>query len=266
MRILFFGDVVGRPGREALSVALPELVRKNKIDFVIANGENATHGKGLIAKHYDFLREAGVDCLTLGNHYANRDQIFSYIDEADRLVRPLNILAPIGGAGTRLVSKNGVSIRVTNVLGTAFMKEEVADPYLALKEVIDAHPLEEAIHIVDFHGEATGEKICHALAFDGKISAMIGTHTHVQTNDAKILPLGSGFISDAGMCGAYHSVLGFEPASVMKRLLFGSKSIFTIDVADERLINAVIIDVDDVTHLTRKIEAISIKGAFSCSP
>lgn len=259
MRILFFGDVVGRPGREALRDTLPGLIREHRIDFVIANGENATHGKGLIAKHYDFLLKAGVDCVTLGNHYANKGEIFSYIDQAGALVRPLNVIARIGGSGSILFEKGKYKIRVTNVLGTAFMKEEVGDPYLALRELIEAHAGEDAIHVVDFHGEATGEKIALALAFDGKVSAFLGTHTHVQTADARILPNGTAFMSDVGMCGAANGVLGFEARSVMRRVLFGSKSVFTIDEADERMVNAVILDVDEKSRRCRKITPVSLK-------
>ena len=253
MKILFLGDIVGKVGRRIVCNNLEKLVKKYQVDFVIANGENATHGKGLIEKHYYELLDAGVDCITLGNHYLSKDQLLNYIDDADALVKPLNISKRIGGAGSRLFEVNGVNIRVTNILGTAFMKEEVSSPYYSLKSLIDSLESEDSIHIVDYHAEATGEKMCFAYAFDGLVSAVLGTHTHVQTNDAKILPNGTAFISDVGMCGAANGALGFEKNSVMRVTMFGEKDRFGFDEEDQGLLNAVVIDIDEVTHKAREI-------------
>ena len=253
MKILFLGDIVGKVGRRTVCNNLEKLVKKYQVDFVIANGENATHGKGLIEKHYYELLDAGVDCITLGNHYLSKDQLLNYIDDADALVKPLNISKRIGGEGSRLFEVNGINIRVTNILGTAFMKEEVSSPYYSLKSLIDSLESEDSIHIVDYHAEATGEKMCFAYAFDGLISAVLGTHTHVQTNDAKILPNGTAFISDVGMCGAANGVLGFEKNSVMRVTMFGEKDRFGFDEEDQGLLNAVVIDIDEVTHKAREI-------------
>ena len=210
MKILFFGDIVGRSGRQAIKQSIDNLIKKYQIDFVIANGENATHGKGLIEKHYNELIDAGVDCITLGNHYLSKNNINNYIDEASCLIRPLNLINSFGGVGSQLFDVNGIKIRVTNLLGTAFMKEEVVSPYQSLKQLLDDTIGENSIHIVDFHAEATGEKMCIGYCFDGLVSAVLGTHTHVQTNDNKILSNGTAFISDVGMCGARNGVLGFE--------------------------------------------------------
>ena len=253
MKILFLGDIVGKVGRRTVINNLEKLVKKYQVDFVIANGENATHGKGLIEKHYYELLDAGVDCITLGNHYLSKNQLLDYIEDADALIRPLNISKRIGGEGSRLFEVNGIKIRVTNVLGTAFMKEEVSSPYYSLKSLIDSLESEDSIHIVDYHAEATGEKMCFGFAFDGLVSAVLGTHTHVQTNDAKILPNGTAFISDVGMCGAANGVLGFEKNSVMKVTMFGEKDRFGFDEDDQGLINAVVIDVDESTHKAREI-------------
>lgn len=253
MKILFLGDIVGKVGRRIVKDNLEKLVKKYQVDFVIANGENATHGKGLIEKHYYELLDSGVDCITLGNHYLSKDKLLDYIEEADALVRPLNISKRIGGEGSRLFEVNGIKIRVTNILGTAFMKEEVSSPYYSLKSLIDSNESEDSIHIVDYHAEATGEKMCFAYAFDGLVSAVLCTHTHVQTNDAKILHNGTAFISDVGMCGAANGVLGFEKDSVMKVTLFGEKGRFVLDENDQGLINAVVLDVDDLTHKAREI-------------
>ena len=259
MKILFFGDVVGIVGRNAIKHNVEKLVKKYQVDFVIANGENVTHGKGLIEKHYYELLDAGVDCVTLGNHYLSKDRILDYIEDADALVRPLNLLKDFGGEGSRVFDVNGVKVRVTNILGTAFMKEESSNPYLTLKELIDSLD-EDSIHIVDFHAEATGEKMCFGYAFDGKVSAVLGTHTHVQTNDAKILPEGTAFMTDVGMCGAANGVLGFEKSTVINKTLFGNPTRFDIDKNDTEMINAVVMEIDEVTKKCLEIFPIKIIG------
>ena len=258
MKILFLGDIVGKVGRRAVANNLEKLVKKYQVDFVIANGENTTHGKGLIEKHYYELLDDGVDCITLGNHYLSKDRLLDYIDDADALIRPLNISKRIGGEGSRLFEVNGVKIRVTNILGTAFMKEEVSSPYYSLKSLIDSLESEDSIHIVDYHAEATGEKMCFGYAFDGLVSAVLGTHTHVQTNDAKILEHGTAFISDVGMCGAANGVLGFEKNSVMRVTMFGEKDRFVIDEEDDSILNAVVIDIDEITKKAREIIAVKL--------
>ena len=260
MRILFFGDIVGEVGRKAVLNNVEKLSKKYQIDFVIANGENATHGKGLIERHYEELIDGGVDCITLGNHYLSKDQILDYIDDATCLVRPLNLSKRIGGEGSFLFDVNGSKIRVTNILGSAFMKEEVSSPYYSFKQLTDELANEDSIHIVDYHGETTSEKIAFGYAFDGVVSAIIGTHTHVQTNDARILENGTGFICDAGMCGDANGVLGFERHSVMNKTLFGNPSKFDIDREAQQMVNAVVIDVDEVSKKCREIFPIRLVG------
>lgn len=257
MKILFLGDIVGQLGRRVVKENLEKLVTKYQVDFVIANGENVTHGKGLIEKHYYELLEAGVDCITLGNHYLSKDRILDYIEDADALIRPLNISKRIGGEGSRVFDVNGIKVRVTNVLGTAFMKEEVSSPYYSLKQLIDNQE-EECIHIVDYHAEATGEKMCFGYAFDGLVSAVIGTHTHVQTNDAKILENGTAFISDAGMCGDNSGVLGFERTSVMKVTMFGETGRFALNEKGPTIVNGVVMDFDETTYKCKEIIPIKL--------
>lgn len=260
MRILFFGDIVGEVGRKAVLNNVEKLIKKYQIDFVIANGENATHGKGLIERHYLELTNGGVDCITLGNHYLSKNQILDYIDDATCLVRPLNLSKRIGGEGSVLFEVNGSLIRVTNILGEAFMQEEVSSPYYSFKQLLDSLDNENSIHIVDYHAETTSEKIAFGYAFDGEVSAVIGTHTHVQTNDAHILENGTGFITDAGMCGDANGILGFEKHSVMNKTLFGEKSKFEIDVNGQQMINAVVIDVDEITKKCREIFPVRVLG------
>ena len=231
---------------------LPYFVKKYEIDFVIANGENATHGKGLIKHHYDELIDAGVDVITLGNHYNSKNELGSYIERVDRVIRPLNIRNSYPGEGSALFDLDGISIRVTNVLGSAFMNEEVNSPYLATLELLEtAEP--SNIHIIDFHAEATGEKQSYAYTFDGKVTAVLGTHTHVQTNDAQILEKGTAFISDVGMTGFADGVLGFDKDSVIKKNMYGEKSKFTPPDSGRGLFSAVIVDADENTGLARQI-------------
>ncbi len=259
MKILFLGDIVGSLGREIVKEKVSSYVDKYGIDFVIANGENATHGKGLIYRHYKEIIDAGVDCITLGNHYNSRKEISSYINDVDRLVRPINLVNTFGGVGSMVYEVNGITIRVTNILGTVFMNDvTVSSPYMALNDLL-SDPDEEkaAIHIVDYHAEATGEKIGFAFAFDGKVSAVLGTHTHVQTNDAKILPNGTAYISDVGMCGYADGSLGLIPDSVNQKLLFGQKSVFTPPEEGRKMLNGVILDIDEKTGNCRDITTIN---------
>lgn len=255
MKILFIGDIVGRPGRDACKIMVPQVIEKYGIDFVIANGENASHGKGLLEKHYDELCECGIDFITLGNHYDNKYELRRYIDQVDNLVRPLNILHPYPGEGSKVVDVNGILIRITNILGPAFMKEEVSSPYVAYKELMDeGEPCD--IHIIDFHGESTSEKQCFAYAVDGNVTAVLGTHTHVQTNDARVLSHGTAFMCDAGMCGTYDSVIGFEKNSVVNKIIFGEHHRFEIDEHGDILFCGCVLDVNEETGLCRSITPI----------
>ena len=234
---------------------LPYFIKKYEIDFVIANGENATHGKGLIRHHYEELIEAGVDVITLGNHYDSKNEITRYINSADRLVRPINLKNNFPGDGSAVFDIDGILVRVTNVLGAVFMKEEVNAPYLATLELLEnSEPCH--IHIIDFHAEATGEKLSYAYALDGKVTAVLGTHTHVQTNDAKVLPNGTAYISDVGMTGYNDGILGFDKDSVIKANMYGEKSKFTPPDEGKGLLSAVVIDVDENSGLARDIFSI----------
>ncbi len=226
---------------------LPELVDKYHIDFVIANGENASHGKGLLRHHYFDLINSGIDVITLGNHYDSKKDLRGYADRVDRLIRPLNLLNEYPGEGSAVFDVNGVSIRVTNLLGAAFMKEEVNNPYYSLLELMDSDEDKATIHIVDFHAEATGEKVCFGYAFDGKVSAVLGTHTHVQTRDYRILKEGTAFISDVGMTGLYDGALGFDKDTVVSKLMYGNNVRFDIPEEGQGMLNAVVLDVDEIT-------------------
>lgn len=258
MKILFLGDIVGRIGREAVSSLLPKLVKEYDVDFVIANGENASHGKGLTEHNYEELLDAGVDCITLGNHWHSKDQIDDYIDEADELVRPLNLLNYDHGTGSAVFDVDGVEVRVTNLLGQAFLTETVASPFFALSSLVKSE--HSVIHIVDFHAESTSEKAILAYGFDGQVSAVLGTHTHVQTNDAHVLPNGTAFMSDVGMCGAADSVIGFQKDSVINKIVYGQNGPFQIDDNAVPMVNGILLDIDPVTGLCQNTKIIRYIG------
>ena len=216
MNILFIGDIVGKLGRKALDKNLSLLIKKYNIDFVIANGENITNGKGITPVHYNFLIDHGVDCITLGNHYNHWNETYKILDNED-IIRPLNLVNEKFGAGSRLFDVNGTLIRVTNLLGFTNSNLEINDPYNSILNIIEND--ESDIHIIDFHAEYTGEKKALAYSLKNSISALLGTHTHVQTRDYQKLVTGPLYISDVGMCGLYDSVLGVEYNSCVERII-----------------------------------------------
>ena len=244
--------MVGKVGRRMLKERIPYYVNKYDIDFVIANGENATHGKGLNRNHYFELLDAGVDAITLGNHYMSKSEILRYIDQVDRLVRPYNLIKEFPGEGSVVFDVNGISVRVTNILGSAFMDEVVNAPYYSILTILDEEE-PATVHIVDFHAEATGEKQSLAFALDGKVTAVLGTHTHVQTNDAHILPQGTAFISDVGMTGYADGVLGCTSETVVPKLIYGKQTKFQVPDEGRGIFSAVVIDIDEFTGLAKEI-------------
>ena len=235
-----------------LKERIPHYVEKYDIDFVIANGENASHGKGLTRNQYFELVDAGVDAITLGNHYMSKSDILRYINQVDRLVRPYNLLKEFPGEGSVVFEVNDVSVRVTNILGSAFMNEEVNAPYYSILNLL-AEEEPATIHIIDFHAEATGEKQSLAFALDGKVSAVLGTHTHVQTSDAHVLPNGTAFISDVGMTGFADGVLGCTKETVVEKIIYGKQSKFQTPDEGRGVFSAVVLDIDDITGLANQI-------------
>ena len=219
MKILFIGDVFGEVGRDLVEKYLQDIKNKHEIDFVICNGENATHGRGLIKNHYDELLNYGVDCITMGNHTFDREEILDWIDEANFLVRPANYSKYVPGVGTRVFEVNNIKIQVTNLLGRVFSGDIINHPVEKLDDIVEVSDAD--IHIVDFHADATAEKICLGYEFDGKVSAILGTHTHVQTADERILDNGTAYISDVGMCGPFNQCIGMDKINVTYRMKTG---------------------------------------------
>lgn len=254
MNILFIGDIVGKLGRVAITNHLDKIIEEYEIDFVIANGENVTHGKGLTKEHMLDLLEAGVDVITLGNHAFAKKELFDYINDYEEVIRPLNLHAVFPGKGSNVFKFENKTIRVTNLLGRVFMNLDVNNPFDALKEIVDNDNSD--IHIVDFHAETTGEKYALAYAFDGKVTAVLGTHTHVATADNRILENGTAFQSDVGMVGPHNGILGVNKEAVIKRTWMGYPSVFTVVDEDETIFNATILKIDDYTNKVKQIERI----------
>lgn len=252
MEILFIGDIVGKPGRDVISSFLPDYIEENAFDLVIANGENVTHGKGLSKEHMLELLDGGIDVITLGNHAFAKKDTFSYIDDYEEVIRPYNLHKDFPGCGSNIFDVNGKKVRVTNMLGRVYLGMNVANPFDSLKEIIDEQEKAD-IHIVDFHAEATGEKLALAWAFDGLVSAVIGTHTHVATSDARLLSNGTAYQSDVGMCGPYNGILGCQKEGVIKRTWTGYPTAFEVLIDSEVIFNATILTIDDHTNKVVKI-------------
>jgi metallophosphoesterase (TIGR00282 family) len=258
MKLLFIGDIVGSYGRLAVAKHLPKLIQERDLDFVIANAENASHGKGLFRRHYEELLSYGIDVMTLGNHYNAKGEIRDYLDQTVSLVRPLNLKHPYPGQGSLVIQKNGISIRVTNLLGQAFMNEEVLNPFQSLQDLLNTTEKAQ-FHLVDFHAEATGEKYAMGYAFDGKVQAVFGTHTHVQTNDLRLLPQGTLYLSDVGMTGPNQGILGVKKETIINRLWHQEKSVFELADDGEVILSAVFVELDSQTFVPIKYETIMLK-------
>jgi len=221
MNILMLGDLLGRAGRDAAAAAIPGLRKTLKLDAVIVNAENASHGFGLAPEMAQVLFAAGADVLTLGNHAWDRREIIPYIAQEKRLIRPLNFPPGTPGAGSVLVNlPSGHKILVAQVMGRLFM-DALDCPFQGMEALLARHRLGNGLDavIVDIHGEATSEKMAFAHAFDGRVTAVLGTHTHVPTADHQVLPGGTGFAADLGMCGDYDSVIGMAKEAAIARII-----------------------------------------------
>ncbi|MCE5196038.1 MAG: TIGR00282 family metallophosphoesterase [Negativicutes bacterium] len=259
MRILFIGDVVGRTGCRIVQEQLPQFRRKNNIQNVIANGENAFRGKGLSREIADQLFGSGVDLISSGNHIWDQKAVFDFIDQEDRLIRPANYPAGVPGRGwtSCWVGSTGIQIALINLLGRVFLAE-VDSPFAVLDRVLAEIPPEIKIRIVDFHAEATSEKLAMAYYAQGKISALLGTHTHVQTADEQILKDGLAYITDVGMTGALTSILGTKVEPVLYRFLTALPARFEPAEGPGQF-NAVILEISESSGQTSKIERVNWK-------
>jgi hypothetical protein len=224
MRILFLGDVMGRAGRKAVVERLPSLRAEWRLDFVVVNAENASGGMGLTPEHARLLLGAGADVLTLGDHAFDQKEMLGFIEGEPRVLRPLNFARGAPGRGARVFdAPGGRKVLVAQVLGQVFMKRPFDDPFSAVDATLRAHPRGGLVQasLIDVHAEATSEKMGLGHFCDGRASVVVGTHTHVPTADAQVLPGGTAYLSDAGMCGDYDSVIGMEKEEPMRRFVTG---------------------------------------------
>lgn len=255
MRILAIGDVVGSNGCEFLRKKLPLLKRHKAIDFVIANGENSADGNGMTKFSYTHLLMSGVDFVTTGNHVYKRREMYDVLEESLSVIRPANYGDDCPGEGFRIVDIGRLRIAVINMMGVVFM-DPLENPFACIDRILEKLDGIK-IRLVDFHAEATAEKRAFAFYLDGKVSAVFGTHTHVQTSDDQILPNGTGYITDLGMTGPYHSVLGVTPEKAIARMRTNMPVRF--DTANcESYMCGCIFDIEEKTGRTVEVERIEV--------
>ena len=258
MKILFIGDIVGSPGRMAVRELLPPLIAKKKIDFVIANCENAAAGFGVTKKNVEELYSYHIDVLTSGNHIWNKREVLEFIGDYEKLLRPANYPAATPGAGSVLIpTVTGEYVGVLNLAGRIFM-QPIDCPFVTAKNKIAELRKKTNIIIVDMHAEATSEKRALGWYLDGEVSAVLGTHTHVQTADEEIFPQGTAYISDTGMTGPFDSVIGINKETIIERFLTQMPNKFDVAKDDIRM-QGVIMNIDPVNGKANSIERISVK-------
>jgi 2',3'-cyclic-nucleotide 2'-phosphodiesterase len=261
IRILCLGDIVGRPGRQVVHQKLPGLVRERNVDLVIANAENVAGGSGITQNLFHKIRSYGVDVVTLGDHVYKKVDIVPTMQSSERIVRPANLAAGAAGRGFTVVTTNSnVSVGVFSLLGRIFMNQMPADdPFAAADRVLAQLPKHVRVCVCDVHAEASSEKVALGHWLDGRCSVIFGTHTHIPTADAKILPGGSAFISDLGMCGPYDSVLGRRKDRVVKYMTTNMPQPFDVATGDVRLCGA-LAEVDEQTGRAISIERVEVPG------
>ena len=257
MRLLFIGDIVGSPGRAMVKEYLGKLKEKYRPQFVIINGENAAAGRGITQKIYKELLEYGANVITLGNHSWDNRDIFEFIDDAKYLVRPGNFPEGTPGKGLSFVKMNQFELAVINLQGRTFMPA-LDDPFLCADQLVEEASKRTPFIFVDMHAEATSEKQAMGWYLDGRVSAVVGTHTHVQTADNRILPKGTAYMSDVGMTGPYDGILGMEREAVIRKFLTSLPSRFEVPKDGRAVLSGVIIDLDPKTGKALKTERILI--------
>lgn len=253
MNILFIGDIVGRAGRRAVRLFLDQIIKKEKIDFVVANGENSAGGFGITKKVAEELYEYGINFLTMGNHTWDNKDIFKFIDKDPNLIRPLNYPDNNPGKGWRTLEVNSKKITIVNLIGQVYM-QAYNSPYHKFMELYPQIENSDII-LVDFHAEATGEKMAFARAVDGLVTAVVGTHTHVQTNDAQILSAGTSYITDVGLTGAVNSILGMKADKMIEKMKTSLPTRYEVATGEVKL-EAVKIKTKFKSNLVESITAI----------
>ncbi|HLR80172.1 MAG TPA: TIGR00282 family metallophosphoesterase [Bacillota bacterium] len=257
MKILFIGDVVGSPGRDMVQTYLPKLKEKYRPNMTIINGENAAAGKGITQKIYKQFLEWGAHVITMGNHTWDKKEIFEFIDDTSNMIRPANFPEGTPGKGIVFININGAEVAVINAQGRTFLPA-IDDPFRKMDALIEQAKKRTNIIFVDFHAEATSEKQAMGWHLDGKVSAVVGTHTHTQTADERILPNGTAYITDVGMTGPYDAIIGMERETVMKKFMTSLPVRFEIDKKGRTQLNGLLVTIDKKTGNAFKIERVLI--------
>jgi len=265
LRVLFLGDVVGEPGRSAVIAKLPELKQNLGLDFIIVNGENAAGGRGITGKITIDLLRAGASVVTTGDHIWDQKDIFSFLNLEPRLLRPLNYPAGAPGNGSIVLETGKGKVGVINVQARTFMQPILENPFHALEAAVAQLHDQTRVIVVDVHGETTSEKIAIGRFLDGKVSAVIGTHTHVQTADEQIFPGGTAFLCDAGMCGPVNSILGRAIEPIVSRFMSNLPATFPVATGEVRLRGAVV-EIDESTGRALKIDRVDEAGPVRTVP
>jgi metallophosphoesterase (TIGR00282 family) len=259
LRILFLGDVVGPLGRAMVQKHLPHLCKEYQIDGVIANGENSADGKGITPRLVKFFRHCGVDVVTSGNHIWAKKEIYSYLSENKDLLRPANFPSGCPGVGvTTFTTASGFVVGVINLQGRVFMHQLVDCPFRAAESILTYVKTKSKIVFVDFHAETSSEKMALGYFLDGKVSGVVGTHTHVQTADERILPQGTAFITDLGMAGSLNSMIGMQTSPILNNFLTQMPHKFVVDIKPPALLTGAWIEVDPQTGMALDIQRIRI--------
>ena len=260
MNILFIGDIMGRPGRDLARRAIPGLVDRHDVDLVVANVENAAAGFGITRDIGEELRSYGIAVMTSGNHIWDKKEVLDYIPQQPRLLRPANFPAGVPGTGRFLAeTASGQPVGVINVMGRVFM-QPLDDPFAVVLREIEVLRAKARVILVDFHAEATSEKIAMGWHLEGKVTAVVGTHTHVQTADERVLPGGTAYITDVGMTGPHDSIIGVEKSAALGRFLNGLPTRFEAAAGDPKL-HAVVIGADASTGKATAISRVSLTAA-----
>lgn len=257
MRILFVGDVMGSLGRQMISDYLPKLKQKYAPQMTIVNGENAASGRGITEKIYKKLLQDGADVVTMGNHTWDNRDIFNFIDDAKKMIRPANFPEGTPGNGMVFVKVNTVELAVINLQARTFMVP-LDDPFAKIEELVTEAQKCTPLIFLDFHGETTSEKIAMSWYLDGRVSAVVGTHTHVQTNDARILPGGTAYLTDVGMTGPRDGVLGMKKEAVIEKFMTALPHRFEVVEEGAGILSGCVIDLDNTTGHAKKIELVQI--------
>ncbi|PWJ19273.1 TIGR00282 family metallophosphoesterase [Jannaschia seohaensis] len=265
MRILFLGDVMGRAGRTAVAERLPGLRAEWRLDAVIVNGENASSGRGLNTAQAKDLLEAGADVITLGDHAFDQKDMMQAIEQETRILRPINYAKAAPGKGARIYQIGGKRVLVAQVLGQVFMSRPYSDPFAPVDTLLKGQVLGKTVDaiLIDIHCEATSEKMAMGHFCDGRASVVVGTHTHVPTADATILPGGTAYMTDAGMCGDYNSVIGMEKAEPMRRFVTGMAKARFEPAGGEATLSGLFVETDDATGLARSVAPVRVGGRLT---